>query len=144
MNVIDRQRMTEIRKEAYLILSKVSERTDKEGKTTEYFDGGVSNLVYDSLMSVVGTWGLYEYDIVVKRTEDKPYHAVYHGTEKLGLQTSLHSIQKQSKHFDGRRAFMERYNIDKLHPVTSYKMILAKQPFFVKWIRNLEHGIWTN
>jgi len=136
MNVIDRQRMAEHREKKHtFILTKASEGTDKEGKSTEYFDGGVSNLIYDGLMAVVGTCGDYnEYDVVVKRTEDKPYYAVYHGTEKLRFADfAAFNPKTIESPLTEEELSWERYNINKLHPITPYKVILAKlRQFFLQ------------
>ncbi len=138
MNVIDRSKMTLHREKKHtFILSKASEgkERDKDGNIIEYADGGVSPLVYDALMHVVGEVGDFNaYDVIVKRTEDRPYYQVFHGTEKLRFADFPYF---KSEFIDAplteEELSWERYNIDTLYPITPYKVILAKlRQFFVQ------------
>lgn len=129
MNVIDRQRIKEHQEKKHtFLLSKTSESKGTDGKVNEFCETGVPLTVYDSLMSVVGSCGDFNtYDVIVKRTKDKPYYAVYHGTEKLRfIDFSAFNPNTIEAPLTEEELSWERYNIDTLYPVTSYKLLLAK------------------
>lgn len=133
MNVIDRHdpEFHKNTNHTKLLSSKASPNSNKEG--TFYYDWGVPmscyNTIWDEVVEYSGDWA--DYDVCIKKVDDKPYYIAYHGVN------DAHKIKDTARVVvDGpmtpAEEKYEKYDLDEMFRVTSYTKIKAKLGNFIK------------
>ena len=140
MNVIDRTLMEHHIKEKQTVLISKKVSTTSQGKF--WYDPGLPYTAYNEIWEeIVSNYGDWEnYDIVIMKASEQPFYRVYHGVDEFK------KFSGKTKEFDGtylsyaekpltdEEKNWERYDIDKLFPITSYTRILSKLGIFINQV----------
>ena len=138
MNVIDRSAMQwHQENKHYAILSK--KVSDNNGKP--WYDPGVPqmlyNLLFDTIVPVYGDWETYDC-VIIKMTAD-PWYQVWQADDDKKKINALYPNFSYDSDIAGRplteeEMSWEKYNIDKITPVTSYQKINNRLKIFIQQV----------
>jgi len=147
-NVIARDRMQWHREnKKTLLLSKKVGYSKTDG--TPFYEigfpaGSFKELLIDGVVEYSGDWEMY--DVLIKRMSEKPYYSVLHATDdkkKFVNELSTFSYYEQMAlaPLTQEELSWERYDIDRMFPVTSYTKLHNHLGI---WIRKIDAEFRTN
>lgn len=133
MNVIDRHdpEFHKNTNHTKLLSSKGNEDKNKPG--VFYYDWGVPitcyNTIWDEVVEYSGDWA--DYDVGVKKLDDAPYYAAYHGVNDAHKIKEVANVVIDGPMTPAEEKY-EKYDLDEMFSVTSYTKIKAKLGAFIK------------
>ena len=129
MNVIDRSIMDQHREAKKTFV--LSKRGSEMANGGMWYDSGVPTIFYDEIYdNIAAAYGLWVYyDIVVVKNTKQPYYNVFHAKDSarqlagLGFEVNMEYAEQP---LTDEELSWERYDFDKLFPVTSHTKILNR------------------
>lgn len=134
-NVIDRHDMQWHKENKHTKALSKKSSMGKDG--TVWYDAGVPlylyDIIFDELVEYYSDWELY--DVILFKMKNQPFYKALHGTfaEPAKVPANLRSLVVEGVLTEEERSW-ERYDFDKLFPVTSYSKIKNRLALFVKQV----------
>lgn len=137
MNVIDRSMMNwhDENKHTAIISKKVTESSSG----SLFYEPGIPKMVYDELWSEIvensGDW--QDYDVVIYKTTTDPFYRVYHAVDDVKKFADKWEEGQQfaamaDAPLTNEQRSWERYDLDKLFPITSFTKIHNRLSSFIR------------
>ncbi|MGL5913553.1 MAG: hypothetical protein ACRCZB_05255 [Bacteroidales bacterium] len=136
-NIIDREHINwHVENKKTRLLSKKAGAPDQNDKV--WFDVGVPSTVYnlmiDDILSMDGNTNWEDYDVVLKKLSESPWYKIYHGIDdSKRISEESKKLVVSGKLSDEERSW-ERFNLDALFPITSYKKIKSSLGILIQQI----------
>ena len=134
-NCIDRSAMDWHRenKKTLLLSRRVSETTREDGTVNQFFDLGYPSSIYNNVMNEIVSYagGWSNYDLLLKKVDADPWYIIRHAVDDYKkfageLSTFAYFEQYAGAPLTQEEQSWERFNIDKIFPVTSYTKIMNR------------------